>query len=210
MLEIESQQPVTPITLKLTMNDRQKPIVTTLPVSYLGVSISGESAVVPQMAFGDSVVGDFSTRLIFLPPRTDEMCIGRLGFRFGEGLPWGMDGLPSDFPFALGAGELGILDFRTRPDPIVISPGKSASAVITSSGGSIRVVDDSGAEVKLRIPPFALAEPATISVTLLGRNPRHNFTRTVYPGVLLEPAGLALRQPARLEIRLPSPSRTRR
>lgn len=205
MLEIESPQPVTPITLKLTMNDRQKPIVTTLPVSYLGVSNSGESAVVPQMAFGDSEVGAFSTRLIFLPPRTDETCVGRLGFQLGEGVPWEMDGLPSHFPFALGAGELGILDFRTRPDPIVISPGKSASAVITSTGGSIRVVDDSGAEVKLRIPPFALAEPATISVTLLGQNPRHNFTRTVYPGVLLEPAGLALRRPARLEIRLPSP-----
>ncbi len=203
MLEVESTDPVVPVTLKLTTNGRGQSIVTTLPVADLEAVEHGTKQVIPQMGLGLSEVGDFSTRLIFLSSTTAASCGGTLRFRDPSGVAWRPGELPGDFPFGVGPGEMGTLLFQSEPEPLVIRRGESSSTVIGPEGGLISVEDLGGVQVGLRIPPFALLEAQTITVTLLEEAPRHSFTRTIYPGVLLEPAGLTLNRAARLEIRLP-------
>lgn len=62
VLEIVSQAPLAPVTLKLTINRRGDPILTTLPVADLTRPVEGSLAVFPQVAFGQG----FSTRLLLL------------------------------------------------------------------------------------------------------------------------------------------------
>ncbi|MBI4472668.1 MAG: SBBP repeat-containing protein, partial [Acidobacteria bacterium] len=75
-LEIRSNRPVTPITLKLTINSRGHLILTTLPVADLNAAYSGSTIVFPQLAIG----GEFSTRLILLNSDTSNAAAGRLNF----------------------------------------------------------------------------------------------------------------------------------
>ena len=62
VLEIETDVPIVPITLKLTLNSRGDLILTTLPVADLTRPIDATSLVFPQVGFG---VG-FSTRIILI------------------------------------------------------------------------------------------------------------------------------------------------
>ena len=62
MLEIFCQVPLVPVTLKLTINERADPILTTLPVADLTRSGPGRQLVYPQVGFGSG----FSTRFILI------------------------------------------------------------------------------------------------------------------------------------------------
>ena len=69
VLEIEGQEPVFPVTLKMTFNARKDPILTTLPVADLERLPEGQHLVVPQIGFGQG----FSTRLIFVGINGDSL-----------------------------------------------------------------------------------------------------------------------------------------
>lgn len=76
-LEIDSVDPSVPVTLKLTINERGDPILTTLPVADLEHPESGSLRVIPPVGFG---LG-FTTRLIFLGTGQAETLSGRIFFR---------------------------------------------------------------------------------------------------------------------------------
>ena len=68
VLQIEAEVAIVPITLKLTINGRDDPILTTLPVADLTRPILAETLVFPQIGFG---LG-FSTRLILISSSDDD------------------------------------------------------------------------------------------------------------------------------------------
>jgi sugar lactone lactonase YvrE len=81
ILEIDAEQPVVPVTLKLTINARQDPILTTLPVADLERLPQDSPLVIPQVGFG---LG-FLTRLILLNGLTDATAVGQVHLRRSDG-----------------------------------------------------------------------------------------------------------------------------
>ncbi len=206
-IEIRSQQPIAPITLKLTTNQRGQSIVTTLPVADLTAPSEGSTLVVPQMGFGSSLAGPFSTRLIFISTQPAGTGEGRIGFRTGEGAAWDLGAVPSEFRFAVGPGESGQISFPLPSSDASLQKGDSASALIGPAGGTISLQSGRGDAITLRVPPQALFEPTTLTVTALTESPRRTFSNNIFPGVLLEPEGLVLNRPAKLQVQLAAPAR---
>jgi len=69
-------------------------------------------------------------------------------------------------------------------------------------GGEIALATASGDQVRLTIPPFALAEDTEISLATLSVPPANPFQQNVFPGLRIEPEGLRLRLPATLTVAL--------
>ncbi|HSR52760.1 MAG TPA: hypothetical protein VLV83_18205 [Acidobacteriota bacterium] len=218
ILEIRAQEPVVPITLKLTTNQRDQQVLTTLPIADLsepqaalaakGASPLDNRRVLPQMGIGGSTVGNFSTRMLLLSSRPSGPSGAHLAFRTGQGQPWSSPRRPGDLDFAVGGGELGSLDFDASLTPTLAEPGNETTAVIDIEGGRLEVEDGEGNSVTLSIPPFALLEPATITLGVLNTPPRPTFLQNVYPGVRVESEpDVTLNQPALLDIRLAEPIR---
>lgn len=213
LMEIRSDLPIAPVSLKLTINGRNQSILTTLPVADLeGEPVSG-SFVFPQMAFGVSVAGDFSTRLSLISAETNEVSEATLNFWTSDGQPWDLDQVPPELPFAVGAGERGDILFRSPPEPIVLQRGNSDSALLGPEGGIVSVENQRGDIITLRVPPQGLLQNENITVTALISPPKQFLAQNVFPGVLLEPEGLVFNEPARLEVQLtnslPRPEATR-
>ncbi len=103
ILEITAAVPFAPVTLKLTMNARGEPILTTLPVVDLDHPRKQTPVYFPQVGFG---LG-FSTRLILLSGDLTTSTGGRLSFFDSSGLelPVPIEGeTASSTAFTLGAG----------------------------------------------------------------------------------------------------------
>ncbi len=83
LMEIRSQSPLNPITLKLTINQKNEQILTTLPVADLSKPPSATDAVFPQIAIG----GGFSTRLIFINTSSTTISSGWLTFSNSDSSP---------------------------------------------------------------------------------------------------------------------------
>jgi hypothetical protein len=81
-------------------------------------------------------------------------------------------------------------------------PSGSVSREIDSDGGVITLKDDRGFEVTLDIHEDALTEPTTITITPLLFPPRDPVANNIVPGVIIEPEGLQLNEPAQLKIAL--------
>ncbi|MDA2935577.1 hypothetical protein MYX82_14765, partial [Acidobacteria bacterium AH-259-D05] len=86
LMEITSSVPLVPITLKLTVNQRNHPILTTLPISDLTRLVEADSLIFPQIGFGDAVgVGKLSTRLLLINTDTGKPTTGMLSFFQSDG-----------------------------------------------------------------------------------------------------------------------------
>ena len=78
-----------------------------------------------------------------------------------------------------------------------------ASLVIDPElGGSLSVTNDQGDIYTLTIPPGALVEGTTLTLTPLAADPANPFAANLSPGVVLEPAGAALYEAATLTVAL--------
>lgn len=84
----------------------------------------------------------------------------------------------------------------------VTIPSVSVSKEIDSSGGFITLHDDRGFEVTLDIHRNALTEPTIITMTSLLFPTPDPIANNIVPGVIIEPKGLPLNEPARLKIAL--------
>jgi hypothetical protein len=80
-LTFESDQKIAAVTLKLTINERNEQILTTLPVADMTWPPSATSVVFPQIAIG----GGFSTRLIVINSIASSVVTGKLSFYQSSG-----------------------------------------------------------------------------------------------------------------------------
>lgn len=108
MLEISSDQPFVPITLKFTINQRGDFVLTTLPVADLNRLPQATRVVFPQIGLGPIPnQGEFSTRLIFINGDLESGLAGVLAFfgSDGSGLAIPLAGeVSGQFPYAIPAG----------------------------------------------------------------------------------------------------------
>jgi len=103
---------------------------------------------------------------------------------------------PSEIPPEEGSGE-----------PAERPAGESAQAtqkINAILGGEVSLVTANGDQVRLAIPPFALAQDTEIRLTELPVPPANPFQHNLFPGLQIEPDGLRLRLPATLTITLAS------
>lgn len=110
LMEIVGTAPVAPISLKLTVNIRGDPVMTTLPVADMNSFTSADLLVFPQLGFGDGL----ATRLIFINGDSSQDSRRRLiFFRTADGEPLDLplgDRFGNAFELRLQAG--GSLDYR--------------------------------------------------------------------------------------------------
>lgn len=85
LMEITSSLAIAPITLKLTTNRRSEPILATLPISDLTRPTAATSLVFPQIGFGKTAGGYFSTRLILINADKIKPATGVLNFYQPDG-----------------------------------------------------------------------------------------------------------------------------
>ncbi len=103
LMQLDSTLPVAPVTLKLTINQRNDLIYTTLPVADLGRVPSAVQMLLPQIAFGEG----FSTRLIFINADLGKAVSGRLNFWHSDGTPMTVasgNQMLSQYPYQISQG----------------------------------------------------------------------------------------------------------
>jgi hypothetical protein len=88
---------------------------------------------------------------------------------------------------------------------INVDAARTASATIGPGGGTIETVGASGIRYRLELPPMAVTEPTTISITPVIGFGNAPFLSNV-AGVRFAPDGLQLLAPARLTMELPTAS----
>jgi sugar lactone lactonase YvrE len=100
LMEISSPVPVAPVTLKLSINQRNHPILTTLPIADLTRPVTATSLVFPQIGFG----AGYSTSLIFIGTDKIRASTGSVSFFRDDGngltLPLGVQ-TDSRFPYRI-------------------------------------------------------------------------------------------------------------
>lgn len=81
--------------------------------------------------------------------------------------------------------------------------GKSVSALIEAAkGGSLTLETSRGDQVTLELGPKALGKDTTITLTELTSPPANPIAANFFPGVLIQPDGLALHRPGLLKVSL--------
>lgn len=205
LLEIEGNGSFVPVTLKLSRNSRRHSILTTLPVANVEAPNSDTLLVLPQVATGSSVIGEFLTRLIFIAPVQEQVVGGNLRFWQGMGEPLELSLLDGAMPYFIEGSGLGEIVFSDNLREAVLDKRDSVSAEIGSEGGVLVLEDCMGSRVSLSIPPYALLSSREVSMTCLGSRPVDTLGRNVFPGILLEPSGLLFRHPAELRLFFPEP-----
>ncbi|MDA2933392.1 IPT/TIG domain-containing protein [Acidobacteria bacterium AH-259-D05] len=122
LMEITSSVAIAPVSLKLTTNARNHPIITTLPIADLTRPLTASSLIFPQIGFGDFGSGAFATRLIFINGDKQGSITGRLNFFQSNGnalsVPLGEE-TGSEFPYQMTPG--GAKQFR---------PGETAGSIV--------------------------------------------------------------------------------
>jgi hypothetical protein len=83
--------------------------------------------------------------------------------------------------------------------------GNSRSKQIGPAGGSISIQDGHGDQITLAIPEDALGKLTSITLTVLGSPPQNPIGTNLFPGVIIQPDGLMLREPAALDVVFASP-----
>lgn len=149
-LEIETEVPIVPVSLKLTLNRRGDFILTTLPVADLSRPIQSRTLVLPQIGFGFG----FSTRLILISVQETNAITGLLTLTQSDGAPLSIPLLgvtDNEFNyhvFASGAGQLRPGNTAEAAE-IVLNPSDPlATEVVVNRGNELilraLVVDTSG------------------------------------------------------------------
>jgi sugar lactone lactonase YvrE len=152
LMQLQSSTPLNPITLKLTTNKRNEPILTTLPVADMTRPPSVTSAVFPQIALG----GGFSTRLIFINSTATSSTGGKLTFYQSDAtlmnIPFaGKTGSQFPYQFIAGGGrqyspgsDAAVAQIALL-DPVTSAP---SNEVVVNEGNSVHgrllVLDSSG------------------------------------------------------------------
>ena len=151
LMEIEAPFPVFPVSLKLSINERQDPILTTLPVADLTSPGSHELVVFPQLGFGSGL----ATRLIVLNTDAETSSSPTLSFfasTEGERMevPLG-DRFGSSFPIRLEPEEAIQLrpgDNATVSEILLDTFNPEFSEVVIDEGNTFRmrprVIDSNG------------------------------------------------------------------
>ena len=128
--------------------------------------------------------------LISIP--LSSMPIGAYSFYFG--LDASADGVLTE----------GSLVYDTATGNIVAS-GNTITKEIKPAGGEISILNSRGDQVTLTIPEDALKEAISISLTALETPLKNPISRNIFPGVIIQPQGLMLQEPAKLSISYASP-----
>src|SRR5207247_1024723 len=148
LLEIASSAAVALVTLRLTINQRDDLIFTTLPVADLNRP-TPTALVFPQVAIGEG----FSTRLILINSKTGIAASGRLSFFRSDGsamtVPFGTQ-IGSQFPYYLP--RVGSLPGNTAriASIVVLDPSTNliTSEIAVNEGNTVRarllVLDTTG------------------------------------------------------------------
>jgi sugar lactone lactonase YvrE len=182
LMEIVSDHPVAPVTLKLTINGRGQPILTTLPVVNLELPPPTGTLLFPQVGFGFG----FSTRLILISGDPESESVGTLSFfqSDGEDLVVPIGGVDSSrAPFALSPGGGGQFypGVTARIAEILVN-----STDLTINQGSVRplrpiALDEDGNARDDFLLQYLSLDPATIAVDQTGIMTAHNrgFTTVV-------------------------------
>lgn len=94
---------------------------------------------------------------------------------------------------------------RRAPKPIKVKlttvPSRMASASIGPAGGTLRVALPGGGKARLTVPPKALVEPVTVTLTPVRSIGRLPFRRGMTGAVVIGPERMPLLAPAELELR---------
>lgn len=176
IMEIRSSVPIVPVTLKMTVNQRQDLILTTLPVADLDRPPSAPSVIVPHIAMGSG----FSTRLVLINTSAQSSAAGSLSFYFSDGsplpLPFGAE-VGSRFAFRMDAGTgrqyypgspLRVAGLVIR-DPSTRAP---AHEIAVNEGNTVRawvdVIDTTGAPRHDVAISYGSLDPDIASVDELG------------------------------------------
>ena len=151
-MEIDPDGAVALVTLKLTINRRGDPVLTTLPVANLADPPAETTRVFPQIAIG----GGFSTRLIFINTDTTQTVTGRLRFHRSDGtrlaVPIGTaTGNVFDYQVRAGGGRLFLPGNTASPARLVVldrATQLETTEVVLNQGNRLRprvlVVDSAG------------------------------------------------------------------
>ena len=177
LIEVESTQPVVPVTLKLTQNSRDETVLTTLPVADLTRPPAGTLGVFPHIALG----AGFTTRLILLNSSTAVAADGTFAFYEATGNPLPVPMFAetaSEFAYSLIAGggrqfypgnsadisSVSLVDRRT---------GQTTTEIVINQGNSLRphleIVDDTGTLRDDYYPSITSIDPAIASIDSQGR-----------------------------------------
>ncbi len=155
LLEINSPVPVVPITLKLTNNEINEPILTTLPVADLTKEAKNTSFIFAQIAIGSG----FSTRLIFLNTSKTKADGGTLSYFQSDGTPMtipqgGKTGSQFTYSLTEGGGAQFLPGNALKAASIIIvdsMSGTGTGEVSVNEGNSFRpslLVTDSAGKVR--------------------------------------------------------------
>ncbi len=151
-MQIEADSPIVPITLKLTINQRNDPIITTLPIADLTRPVRVSQLIFPQVGFG----GGLATRLIFIGALQNGEGVQSGGLRLvqSDGSPLEIflpDGLASQTDYQVPAS--GSLQIRpgnlAQPAQIILdssSPGAAEFVVNEGNSRSLQpiAIDENG------------------------------------------------------------------
>lgn len=152
LMDISSPSPVSAITLKLVINQREDLIYTTLPVADMNAAPSGTTAIIPQIALG----GGFSTKLCFINTDKANAISGQLGFYKSDGgsmaVAYG-NGILNRFAYKVSHGGGTQFFPGNRPSIAsirILDPGTSLAAqeIIVNEGNTVKarlqVLDETG------------------------------------------------------------------
>ena len=157
LMEIQSSEPIVPITLKLTVNERDDPVLTTLPVADLEAPLGTTALVFPQLGFGDFGTGLFATRLILLNRDLETMSTGSIEFFQSEYMPMMLpllgDVVSETAYQVLAGGAVQLRPGNTEQvSQIILNPqDPSGAEIVLNAGGSLVMrpqVVDSAADVR--------------------------------------------------------------
>lgn len=174
-MEYSSEAPLFPISLKLTINQRGDPLLTTLPIADLTRDLQRGPLVFPQFGLG----GGFLTRLLFINPDISQGSTGQIRFfRSGTGgeLAVQLEGrFDTEFEVALPAG--GAVEFRPDETAKVVDfeidiANPAFFEIVVAEGDSVqlrpRFVGMDGNLVDGIDAGFSSLDPQVASVTAAG------------------------------------------
>lgn len=91
------------------------------------------------------------------------------------------------------------------PTVTLAAADHSVSKQVGPAGGSISIQDGHGDQITLTIPEDALGKLTGITLTVLDSPPQNPIGTNLFPGVIIQPDGLMLREPAALDVVFASP-----
>ena len=201
LLEINSDAPIVPVSLKLSTNQRRDLILTTLPFADLDLPASDQIKVLPQVAFG---IG-FSTRIFLINTQPASLQEGQIAFVRSDGTPFevalaGLQASQLDISLPKRGGQQLRPGNVAQPGGILVNPlSPSPSEVIVNQGEMLGlsplVIDDQGVARDDFSFTFDSVTPAIASVDEAGnvQGLEAGFsTLTVTTGEILETATITV------------------